>query len=677
MKTRKEFEQQLSVFNSNYRKGQPDISDVEFDGLVIQYQKLYSDSEGIDFLSSLRNSPVDKKRKERLPMKMTSLDKCKSVEEIRAWLLKQNVTRTLVIITPKFDGISLLVHESQKQCWTKGVVAEREGQRSDEHFAKLNTVPFDLFPFTIGEAIMKRSVFDAKYSKKVGGKYVHPRNMVAGLFNSSEASDMLSDVDYIRYGLPRGQYSGECKSTDALRLNVPQYGMSYEHLTEEGLSNIFYKWKKELDYDIDGLVIDINDATDRVACLDMASDNVGYAIAYKHPSWSGRVETKLLSIETKISKQGKVKPVAILEPVDIDGVTIDRVTVNNMKTVYELALYPDCSIGIKRSGDVIPKIISVHGIPVPQRDEVSDKDFKGVWSSFLGSLDEVMSLDEVAEYWNTKFLHCPCCKSSLSWDETQTELICTNRFCPDRLLAKSVYFFETLGIEDFGEPSIRQILQEFGIVRPEHILGISEEYLLDLNGWGLTSVSKLLNQFRTLNEVGVPLAKLLTALDLFEGKLAEKSCQTILDSFSESELLHLFHPSTSKEYIVQKLCTIKGVSNTTAEAFSQGFHYWLYESPEINVKVSYYSPTAIEFKSEALVGQQICFTGIRDKDVERVITENAGKVVDGVSKNTTTLVVKDLSSTSSKMMAANKLGIPIHTLDSFKAYLSQRGLIAN
>ena len=692
MKTRKELEELLVALNEAYRRGEPMVSDTEYDRLLEEYLKRYSDTEGYGFIESLSGvAQVDIERKEKLPTMMTSLDKCKSVPDIFSWLhIQLNGIKCELIITPKFDGISLLEKTTEMECWTKGVVAEMEGQRSDKHFqlvSKNYLGQLDKYEYTIGEAIMKRSLFDQKYSKKVGGKYSHPRNMVAGLFNANEPGEALKDVFFMRYGYPRNNGGTTDKRDQVVDLNTPYVVCSSGKVTEEYLDKIYFSWKKSLDYDIDGLVLDIGPAVLRSLCDPTAAGNVGYAVAYKSPKWAGNVTSKLVKIDRGVSKQGKIKPVAIIEPVDVDGVIIERVTVNNMRMVSDLSLYPGCEVTIKRSGDVIPKITKVHGINVPQRDEIqNDKLFQESWKEMIDTLDSLWSLDTLPEYWNESLIHCPSCKNELQWDENNVEMICHNPQCPDRLVAKSVYFFETLGIENFGEPSIRQIIQTLELKKniPFEIINLPYDILLTLPGWADTSIKSLQSQFNKIRKEGVPLAKLMTALDLFEGKLAEKTCQVILENISSEDLgklLDLDLPEMTREdrtkvlveyeQAYSKLNAVKGVSTITADAFVKGWREWLDLSLLSPITISHIRIPKVEPKSNILDGKQFCFTGVRDKEAEETITQNGGKVVDSVSKNTTHLIVADLGSTSSKMKRAQELNIQIIQHSQFKGLLME------
>jgi DNA ligase (NAD+) len=668
MKTRKELENLLTTYNDAYRIGKPLISDPEYNYLEDEYRKLYSDVEGQIFLSSLRNSPVDKKRKEKLPYKMTSLDKFKSVREIKEWVLRLGLKENIyVVITPKYDGISLLVNE--KHCWTKGVVEEQMGQRSDSHFLKINLHQLSTPDTVIGEAIMKRSVFNKKYSKKVGGKYSHPRNMVAGLFNATEPGEELKDVNFIAYGYPRGINILHDKRETVQRMNIPYLHIAVEAITEEKLNHLYDLWKRDLDYDIDGLVIDLDWAIYRNSVPDRSSGNIGYAVAFKNPSWSGRAKTEVASIEVNISKQGKLKPVAILDPVDIDGVEVSRVNVTNMRTLYDLCMFPGSKIEVKRSGDVIPKIIGIHNQSVPQRDEcLSEKEFKVKWDEMISDFrsDEVLT-DRFKEYWKT-FGICPSCEClTTKWDETKTEMICDSNICIGKLTAKAVYFFETIGIEEFGEPSIKQIMKHFSLLHPYNIIKLSVPDLLELDGWAETSANKLINQFNKLRIEGVPLARLLTALDLFNGKIAEKTCQMIFDNYDIKGL-----ELRTKEDAIAELIKIKGVSNITAGVFKNGWEEWKRIEKHCSLYYSYIQTPKVQPKSNRMENESVCFTGFRNKEWEKMIQENGGSVVDGVSKKTTILVVKDLSSTPSKMKRAQELGTRVMSSVEFAGFIKEK-----
>ena len=185
---KRELEKLIIKHNTSYRDGNPEISDKEYDELMNELGEIYPESELLN--KSILEKP--KSRKENLPVRMASLDKKKSLDEIKKWAESVNIKETdIIIITPKYDGISLLT--SGSNCWTRG--DGFIGQNSSEHYSLMNSGEI-LRAEVFGEAIMKKKVFEEKYSSD----YKSARNLVAGLFNRDIPSIFLEDVDFIKYG---------------------------------------------------------------------------------------------------------------------------------------------------------------------------------------------------------------------------------------------------------------------------------------------------------------------------------------------------------------------------------------------------------------------------------------------------------------------------------------------
>jgi DNA ligase (NAD+) len=561
---------------------------------------------------------------------MYSLNKCKSIRELQQWLKYSNVSdEDILIITPKFDGISLVVEGIVGDCWTRG--DGEVGQKSNNHLACMIGSGYTEQIITFGEAIMSKENF-----KKYSDKYANPRNLVAGLFNRGEPGSELKDVDYIRYGSDGNEdkinqigrlnliNKIECKY---LILRAKEFFQHNSEFLEESLTVLFNDWGK--DYQIDGLVIDINSKDLRDKLGREENLNPKYARAYKNPKWSGTVEVKVTGVTWQVSKQGKMKPVIQIEPTAFGGVTISNVTGYNAAYIIDNHIAVDSVIEITRSGDVIPKHLNT----------ISYDDF-----------EMVVMMDKIAT--------CPCCDGQTKWDETMTELICSNSDCEEQKIMKLVHFFNTLEIEEFGEPSIRKFYG-VGCTTVYKILNATKENILIIPGLGLSSANKLRTQFDRLYYTGILLAKLIDALDVMQGKVGEKTIQLILDNLPE-ERIQFGHSSVSD------LIKINGIAEITATIYLEGIRRYAEVASEfINIiKVSHIQTPKAEVKGNKWEGAKICFTGVRpSKEQEKEIQEQGGEVVSGVSKNTTHLVVKDLGSSSSKMEAAKKLGIQILTLN--------------
>lgn len=612
-------ELQIKTYDSNYRAGTPLCTDTVYDKLYEELVLKFPDSE------LLKKGVVAQKisRKEKLPIPMYSLNKVKSVEEIKKWLKSKGCENESLIITPKYDGISLVVEELVSNCWTRG--DGEIGQKSNKHFASMPHRSYSHQETTFGEAIMSKKNF-----KHYSDKFANPRNMVAGLFNRDEPVEDLKDVDYIRYGSDNSEIH-KCQQLQLLNhfniVEVPFYFFEIQTLDEATLNKIYSEWS--YDYQIDGLVIDIDDAQKRKELGREENMNPAYAVAYKNPEWSGSAEVKVKGITWQVSKQGKLKPVIQIEPTEVDGVVISNVTGINAAYVFDNNIAPESVIKIIRSGQVIPKHI----------DTVS----------YLHM--ECVSL-------KLELQKCTCCESPTKWDETQTELICSNPECREKKIAKLVHFFTTLEIEEFGEPSIIR-LYNAGYDTIEKILKITIAQLLRIEGFATKSSWSLRNQFDKLIEVGKPLAQIIDACDLMEGKLGQKTIQLIFDN-----------TDGPADWVgSDKLILIHGIADSSAVTFIAGMdEYWKKNLYDLPIKVTYIESPKVEVTGDKYKDQKICFTGCRPtKEQEKEIQAQGGEVVSGVSSKTTLLVVKNTDEStisSSKAVKAKSLGIKIITLNN-------------
>lgn len=620
-------ESKIYQYNEAYRSGNPIITDQEYDNLVEQLKIEKPDSEL--FKKGIIESPK-KNRKQKLPIPMFSLDKCKSITEIKNWLKSNNISESeLLIITPKFDGISLVVDERNNDAWTRGDGVE--GQYSQEHFLNVSR-KLDGYHregrelFSFGEVIMSNVKF-LKYKDL----YANARNMVAGLFNRDIPTKELNDVDYIRYGCDLIELNKDVQLENLNLINKIkcQYtSCTFKDLNEKFLNKLYNLWK--FNYQIDGLVIEINSSHLRNELGREENMNPKFARAYKNPDWSGSAEVKVKGVNWDVSKQGKLKPVIKIEPTEVSGVIIENVTGYNAKYIFDNNISEGSIIKIIRSGDVIPKHIETISY---NKNEVENL------------ADEITS--------------CPCCGNQTIWDDTMTELICFNNECEDRNISKLVHFFNTLKIEDFGEPSIIK-LYKAGFTSIYNILSICKEELIKVGGYGLKSSERLVNQFKNLLEIGTPLARTIHAIDVMEGKIGEKTIQMIFDHLTDKQIFGLIDFDLE---LHKKLLDIKGVSNITAITFIEGmvrFNNFWYDLP---IKTSYTITPKQEIKGNKFKGQKLCFTGCRpSEEQEQMIISEGGEIISGVSKNTTMLVVKDLSEkvlSSSKANKAKALGIKI------------------
>lgn len=498
MKSIEERVNEIREANDAYRKGNPIMTDHDYDLLVEILFELDPDNDW--FKKGIQDKVKGRKQKLHLPM--YSLEKVKTYEEIKKWIESCNLKSSdKLIITPKYDGISLCVNDVVGHALTRG--DGEYGQDCSEHYklikgSQWEPKDFDQVEITFGEAIFKTIDF-LKVKEDAG--YKSARNAVAGLINASEVNPILSHVTYVRYGCNREDWSKQQQLDFLNEATIPNSQVQYTLTTVGSLvtsKESFVELMDELfekltsGYKCDGLVIDVNNPTLRKELGRLPNNNPKYAIAYKNPDWSEREETIVKSVDWQISKDGRLAPVINIEPVDLCGATVSRCTAYNARYIKANFISKNARVVIARSGDVIPKHL---------KTIKSQGDYNSITPTI-----------------------CPICGKELSWDENNVDLICKNRNCDGIKLAKCVYFFSVLDFKEFREPTIKKLFN-VGYDTPSKILNLSEEDLKKIEGLGNVAAKVLSKQFEEFKKRGTNFAKFLTACNVFNGVIAEKTCQ--------------------------------------------------------------------------------------------------------------------------------------------------------
>jgi len=667
----KELVGEIQYLNGEYRAGNPQVSDEEYDELIAKLASI--DPENSILKRGIIEEQKDNSRKRKLPIPMMSMNKCKTFEELKSWIYStlkklnysdEEIQNVELVLTPKYNGISLLYDSKNLEAFTRG--DGEFGQKCDNHFLKMD-INFSDAPdisdgtFTIGEAIIPTSIWEKEFKGKVsptGLPYKLNNATVAGLFNCDEPSDMLQYVTFMKYGTPVLPLTNKVEQLEYLNdistLKVDFLKLKFSDLTEDICDLIFKKNSKLLP--IDGVVVEFNDRDIRNKLGREPNGNPAYARALKLDKWSEEKDTVITGYDFQISKQGKLKGVVTFDPVLINGTDVKQATFYNVKFIRKYCLFPGVNITVKKSGEVIPKIVAVEGIKLPtgsnsvEEYEVSKRIFETVKDKKFPSDQDII------KYFLSTFSTCPSCGCGLVDDDTFVERICSNPNCKDKLISKLEHFVTVLEIEEVGRPTIEAMF-EAGINTCEKLYTVSKNDLANISGFGESTINTIVSQFTKVRERGISLAKLMYALDIFEGKIGEKTTQLIFDS------LDIF---LEENQTIDKLNKIKGVSDITAGVFLEGL-----EKISSNT-LSLYNVNMVETiqivpSGDKYHGFSVCFSGLRDKELEKVIIDNGGKISDSVSKNTTHLIVADINQHTSKTVKAKEIGIYIMSVEQFKS----------
>jgi len=605
-----ELVEKIKIANEKYRIGEPIMSDSQFDKLIEQLKSIDPKNK---ILQTIGHQIKDENRKSRLPIEMASMNKIKSIEDIKDWCRLKDISSTeTVVITPKFDGLSLCVNETTQDAWTRG--DGEFGQKSNEHYKLIGNhlANSTRDEYTYGEVMMSKSTFLKKYS----AEFANPRNLVAGLLNSKDPQATLKDCSYIKYGSiskkSSSNYQTKKQVLDSLNSNqeikVDYHICKISDVTEDLLISLFHKFGTE--YEIDGLIIEINDINSQNKLgRETSSNNPVWARAFKHPSFEQSAQTEIIGISWNISKQGYLKPTLHINPVRLDGVTVSNVTGNNARFVKDMGIGIGAKVLVKRSGMVIPIISEV----------IEPVDFL---------MPDVPNID---------------------WNENGVELI-TLTETDEQKFKQLVSFFEILETDNFGEGVIKQ-LWDNGHNTAKDILNLSQSDLEKIDRFGKRKAEIVYNSIKKATS-DVSLSKLQHATGIFKGLGSKK--------------LALLEHFTTKP-IVDQILEIEGFAEISAQSYIDGYDKFF---EFINGL-----PITIQEKKESvkvsndLDGMSFVFTGIRRPDLVEVIESRGGKEGSSVSKNTTYLVMKSVGSGSSKEKKAQELGVKVITVQELEEIL--------
>lgn len=611
-KTAKEYLEVLTAADEAYYNSEEIIlSDKEYDALRDEFEAAYPDHKYFKTVGSL--NPAFEKVEHKIPM--GSQSKVNSKEELEDWeksILKK-IKKDKFLVSEKIDGFSLsLNYEKGKlvQGITRG--DGTTGEDVTRNVQKIKGVPLELkekITATFrGEAVLFLKDFKEKYSDKA-----NPRNTATGIIRrlDGEGSENLNFLCYdILMDLDESE---KFDKIEKLGFKTPKYFIC------EDLKAINKVWqdyenkkRDEAEYEIDGLVVAVNKKTNQ-DILGIINQRPRFSRAYKFSSQSGTSYVR--KVNWFVGRTGRITPVAEVDPVKIAGVIISNVTLHNLSEIKKLGVGIDSKVSIKRAGDVIPKI-----------ELTMEK----------GSPIKIPS-------------HCPSCQQKTEVQEIF--LWCKNLDCPEQRFEFVLHWVKSLDIKGFGQELVRQLFDKGLLKAPSDFYELKLEDISTLEGRGDKSAKKVLDALNAKKKISLPL--LLKGLG-FEG-ISEKTVELIQETYPTLKDM--------KAADIKELEKIKGVGSITAKSFIKGLKDYSKEIDRLLKKLELEGPMN---KTSELAGKSFCFTGVRDKNMEKIIKEKGGEIASGVSKNLTYLVADDPDGTSSKIKKAKDLDIKIITLEDLK-----------
>ena len=402
----------------------------------------------------------------------------------------------------------------------------------------------------------------------------------------------------------------------------------YEFIREKGAL------RSELPYDIDGVVIKVNNI-DEQKKLGYTAKYPKWATAYKFPAQE--VLTKLTDIIFTVGRTGQITPNAVLEPVIVAGSTISRATLHNEDYVMEKGLKIGDIVSIRKAGDVIPEVVEAK----VERRTGTEKDFEMITT-------------------------CPMCESTLMKKEGQVDYYCMNPKCPARHIEGLIHFAsrDAMNIDGLGERIMEDFYNFHFISNLADIYSLKqyEKDLVRLEGFGDKSVTNLLEAIE--NSKNNSLERLIFGLGI--PHVGAKTAKVLAAKF---ETLDNLINATEEE-----LTKIPDIGDIIAKSlisyFNDNHNRGIVEElKELGLNTTYLGQKVVE--NELFSGKSFVLTGTltmytRDEAKEK-IESLGGKTVDSVSKKTSVVIVGDAP--GSKYRKAQELGIEIWTEEQFKEKL--------
>jgi DNA ligase (NAD+) len=570
--------------------------------------------------------------KEQLPFYLGSLDKIKDSEsEIRKWMTKYQGN---YVISEKLDGIScLLYYENGKtNLYTRG--NGYEGQNITHMLPYLNIdnnvfVTLETKVAIRGELIISRANWEN--IKHVGA---NARNVVAGAIHSKKINrQIVSNIDFVAYDMmhPRLPLSESFKLIK--KYNVPvvkNMTSSHQQMNLEMLSNTLQKWRKESKYEIDGIVIQHDEAHKL-----QEGKNPKYAFAFKTILTHEQAEVIVTDIEWNVSKHRYLKPTIKFNEISLGGVKIKQATGFNAAYIQSNLIGPGSHIVIVRSGDVIPHVLSV-----------------------LTSSSNGKPMMPNMPY---------------EWNETKIDILLKGtEKNKEHDIQSFTYFMNTLAIDGVKEGVITK-LYEGGYDTLNKIINIKLDDLVSLKGFQAKSAAKIYEAIQSIKTVECD--KLLTASGVFGRGFGEKKFKLITNEFPYIS----YDKKKAVALQINDIMQIKGIAEITALQFIKNLPKFYDFCDEIGIKCK--KPDKIDNGTGEVAGvtgvagvagtqsnvksydmfrnKKVLFTGFRNKDYEQIIEDSGGKIVSSISKLTDFVIVKDINEKNAKTEKAKELNITI------------------
>jgi DNA ligase (NAD+) len=644
-----------------YVMDDPEISDAGYDRLMNRLKALEAANPAMITPDSptarVGGTPRAGFQTVRHARAMLSLDNAFSYDALRDFdrrvLAGSGREKIEYVAEHKFDGLSISL-QYENGILVRGVTRGdgMTGEDVTPNVKTIRTVPLRVDPATLkkaklpsdfevrGEVLMTHKAFEAmnRQQEQNGAKiFVNPRNAAAGSVRVLDPSITAQRrLEFFAYYLLVDGEEPFAKHSDSLQaLKQLRFRASDDWELCDGIDGVIAycdAWEPKrtgLAYEIDGVVVKVN-STGIQHELGFTSKAPRWAIAYKYPA---RQETTVVNdIRVQVGRTGTLTPVAVLEPVQVGGVTVSRSTLHNMDEIERLGLQIGDTVLIERAGEVIPHVLRV------VKEGAQRKPFRMP-------------------------KNCPECGSAIHKAEDEVAYRCVNAACPAKRKESLLHFASrhAMDIDGLGDKIVDQLVDKGLVKDVADLYSLKLDDVADLERMAEKSAQNLIDEIAASKKNS--LARLIYALGI--RMVGERTGQLLAEHFSSLDEL----AEAKEEQLLEVGEVGPKVAASIAEFFSEAANQRIIKKlDKAGVR-----PTAEKrvLKSQKLAGKSFVFTGglanRSREDAGQLVMQHGGKISGSVSKKTGYVVVG--TDPGSKYDKAKELGVPILTESEFEKLL--------
>ncbi|MBI2975051.1 MAG: NAD-dependent DNA ligase LigA [Deltaproteobacteria bacterium] len=598
----------------------PEISDQEFDKLVEELKRRKPDSK---VLAEIGSDVTGRFKKVRHEVPMLSLDKAYDEKTMQDWAEKFEGD---IIASPKIDGCAVSIKYDLEGVLVQGATrgSGTVGEDVTANLRHVKDIPQKIGLKNVevrGEIYMPLSVF-----KRYRTEFANPRNLAAGAIKQKDPRKTGEyTLSFWAYDLLGEDSKDEAAKRKLLKENgfpviewklIDKGVMSFKALGDDNLSGIqaafeeYLKRREEFDYEMDGVVYKVNLVSEQER-LGVTAHHPRFGIAYKFQGDSG--VTILRDVEWSVARTGVITPVGIVEPVELSGAFVSRVSLHNLGLMKKLGLSKGAKVMMMRRGGVIP------------------------------NLESVVERGRGAEVETPK--KCPSCGAKV--EEKDDFLYCTNpKECVQAKVGELKHFVATVEIDGFGDVLLAKLYEEGLVTDPSELYELKADDLLRLERMGDVLADKLIRNIAARREL---------ALDVFLRSLGIRELGKHTSAILAQEYGSL---ENVMKVTREELSAIHTIGEIIADEVVNGLKA---KKPLIDKLLKHVKVLHAERKKKGgpFAGKLFLFTGsmlaMTRSEAEKLVKEKGGGIASGVSKTLDYLVVGDGGGAGSKLDKAKKL----------------------